>query len=46
MTQHPTSLRLSREQRRFLRKKARLQKHNKIATVIKQLIDRAMQEAA
>jgi hypothetical protein len=46
MIQYPTSLRLSKEQRSFLRKKARQEKHNKIATVIKQLIDRAMKEAA
>ncbi len=46
MKTHPTSIRLSKEQRHFLRQLARVQKHNKIATVIKRFIDREMQGAA
>ena len=46
MKTHPTSIRLSTEQRKFLRQLARAQKHNKIATVVKRLVDREMQGAA
>lgn len=45
MKTHPTSIRLTREQRLFLRRLARAQKHNKIATVIRRFIDREMQGA-
>ena len=45
MKTHPTSIRLSSEQRKFLRQLARAQKHNKIATVVKRFIDREMQGA-
>jgi len=46
MKVYPTSIRLSKEQRRFLRQIAKAQKHNKIATVVKQLVDREMRGAA
>jgi hypothetical protein len=46
MKTHPTSIRISKEQRIFLRRLARAQKHKKIAIVIKRLIDREMQGAA
>jgi len=46
MKAHPTSIRLTREQRRFLRQVAKAQKHGKIATVIQRMIDRERQGAA
>lgn len=46
MQESPTSIRLTKEQRIFLRRIARAQKHNKISTVIKRLLDREMQGAA
>lgn len=42
MKTHPTSIRLTKEQRKYLQQVARAQKHNKLATVIKRLIDREM----
>lgn len=42
MKTHPTSIRITKEQRAFLRKLATVQKHRKIATVIKRLIEREM----
>ena len=43
---HPTSIRISKDQRRFLKQMARAQRHGCIATVIKRLIDREMHGAA
>lgn len=40
MTMYPTSIRLSKDQVTFLRKLARAQKHGKVATVVKRIIDR------
>lgn len=46
MKTHPTSIRLTKEQRVFLRRLARAQKHNKVATVIRRFIEREMHGAA
>lgn len=46
MKTHPTSIRLQKEQRRFLKQVAKAQGHKRIATVIKRLIDREMKGAA
>lgn len=46
MKTHPTSIRLTKVQRSFLRRMAKAEKHNKIATVVKRLVDREMQSAA
>lgn len=42
MKTNPTSIRLSREQLLFLKRLARVQKHGKVATSIRRLIDREM----
>lgn len=46
MREAPTSIRLTKEQRVFLRRVARAQKHNKLTTVIKRFIDREMEGKA
>jgi len=46
MAGHPTSIRLTKEEKTFLRQIAKAQKHNKITRVIKRLIEREMQGAA
>jgi hypothetical protein len=42
MQSHPTSIRISKDQQMYLKRVAKAQKHGKIATVIKRLIDREM----
>lgn len=41
----PTSIKFTPEQRRFLKAKAKAQRHQKISKVVKQLVDREMQIA-
>lgn len=42
MKTNPTSIRINKEQQMYLKRVAKAQKHGKIATVIKRLIDREM----
>lgn len=41
----PTSIKFTEEQKRFLKLKAKEQRHQKISKVVKQLVDREMQIA-
>lgn len=38
----PTSIKFTPEQRKFLKAKAKAQRHKKISRVVKQLVDREM----
>lgn len=42
----PTSIKFTDEQRRFLKKLAQAQKHGKVSTAVKRMVDREMQGAA
>lgn len=41
----PTSIRLSKEEKQHVKRMAKAQRHGKMATVIKRLIQRDMREA-
>lgn len=42
----PTSIKFTTEQRQFLKRTARAQRHGKISVTVKRMVDREMQGAA